>query len=258
MTMDANSAAILRAAGTSAWGFAVVMVFFEAGVTLVGLLIVLLQGRVPNVTMWSFTDVFTLAGLGIALSRRFLWAPCVLVGYAVLDASVKVHAGTSPWVSLFALLLYAGAAVHLHAVGHSAPPLTELPWMRLAIFAVVFYAGNFGLSAIFGFGYFPVASPVWSGFIHVEKGSALHFSMLMGWALVLFTRVAIRTAPWSFECVVLVALLSWPLGVIDWAWGAVSALQWTAGIVYSMAFAMCGWGVGEIVLEARDRVHEET
>jgi hypothetical protein len=63
----------------------------------------------------------------------------------------------------------------------------------------------------------------------------------------LFTRAARQTGPWAFESVVLVALLAWPLGLVEFSLGMTKAIAWAAGIVYLLAFAMCGWWASVIV-----------
>jgi hypothetical protein len=79
------------------------------------------------------------------------------------------------------------------------------------------------------------------------SGSSFQFALEMAWALVLFTRVARQTGPWAFESVVLVALLAWPIGLVELNLGMVTAIAWMAGIIHLLAPAVCGWLVAMIV-----------
>jgi hypothetical protein len=235
------------------FAIASVIPFIHAGLMLLSLILGA-QGFNPR----SLSDIVTLVGLGVAFRARHLWAAYALAGYSVLAAIFHVSIGMAPGVSILRgillPLLYLAAARQLLRAEHTAPPIKALAWRRLAVFALQLVAGIVVTAFFFGFGYLPIVSLLGVEFLPVTRGSGFEFVLEMAWALVVFTRVARQTGPWAFESVMLVALLAWPLGLVEVSLGMINAIGWMVGIVHFLAPAIGGWLVAMIISRRLDDV----
>jgi hypothetical protein len=194
----------------------------------------------------SLMDIVTLVGLGVAFRARHLWAANALACYSVLAGIIHVSMGSAPGVSILFAVLYLAAGRELLRAEHIAPPINALAWRRLAVFALKLVAGTALIAFFFAWGHLPIVSPFGVEFLPVTRGSGFELALEMAWALVLFTRVARQTGPWAFESVVVVALLTWPIGLVELSFGLTNAIAWAASICYALAPAVCGWLVAMV------------
>jgi hypothetical protein len=201
---------------------------------------------VPAFNLFSLLDVIVLSGLAIAVFNRRLWGAYALAGYSLLDLVVKVDffpmtVSSRDITSALPLLIYvAGALVLQASPSRLAPSLAELNWMVAIVAAVVWVAGNFVIGFFFGlFGFI-------KGGVPINTTAALVQMMLyIGWGILVSYSVA-RRRFWPLETILLVALISIPLGAVDLLTAHMTRIDFVIRVIWFLAFGLIGFGLASL------------
>jgi len=201
---------------------------------------------VRGFNLFSLLDVIVLTGLAIAVFNRRLWAAYTLAGYGLLEFIVKagfipmaVPLGGIPWA--VPLLVYvAGAFVLQASPNRIAPSLAELNWVIAIVSAVVWVAGNFVIGFLFGlFGFI-------KGGVPINTTTALvQMVLYIVWGVLVSYSVA-RRSVWPFETILLVALISIPLGTFDLLTVHLTPIDFVIRVIWFLAVGVIGFGLASL------------
>jgi hypothetical protein len=222
---------------------AVVVAFFQAGVTATFVIILIFERNALaggyGFSLYSLIDVIALTGFAFALLKGRLWAAYGLFAYGVLDWVGKfVRSGQVGWVVPVAV--YGIGAMTLSWSGHLTPKASELRWKRAVLFAALWFAGNFVIGFVCGF------YGLTRGGVPQEPVAKLILACLSAvWGTTISYAAARRTI-WPFETALLVATLTAPFAVLDFVSIAESPLLSLGRVVWAVAFGMIGWALATI------------
>jgi hypothetical protein len=202
--------------------------------------------EIQGFNLFSLLNVIVLTGLAIAIFNRRLWAAYTLAGYSLLDLVVKADffpmtVSSRDIPSALPLLIYvAGALVLQASPSRLAPSLAELNWMVAIVSAVVWVAGDFVIGFFFGlFGFI-------KGGVPINTAAALVQMMLyIVWGILVSYSVARRTVC-PLETILLVALISIPLGAVDLLTAHMTRIDFVVRVIWFLAFGLIGFGLASL------------
>ena len=216
------------------------MAFVQAGITAAFVVVLIFEGNALTggygFGLYSLSDVIAIMGFALALLKGRLWAAYGLFAYGLLDWVAKaVQSGQVAWI--VPVMLYGIGAISLSRSEHLAPVASELRWKRAVVFAAVWVAGDVLIGFLLG-----LFGLTRSG---VSQTSAVALSQtclpaIWGAAI---CYAAARRAVWPFETVLLIAILTSPIAIVDLLSTSGSPLLLLASIVSAIALSMIGWGL---------------